>query len=269
MATTTTTTSEWGWRPDTVSFLATDVVPTALIMQTSAIAGDVDGDAPSVHVPYLVDAGQAGTGALIKAEGAALADEEPGLDEVELKTAKITRLATISNEQFMKAPTAGQISASFARDLVRKADALYLDANSAPLTGLLHVSGVVDAPAPVTDSLDVLVDLLAELEVNGAEPTHIILDPLSWAALRKFKTADTFNSTLLGAGTEDAVPRILSLPVLRSRFIPATRAAAIRTSTSGSVSEPRTPSGASPKTWEAREAGGATGFLPCPNRRTR
>ncbi|GAB4956809.1 hypothetical protein MAHJHV50_26840 [Mycobacterium avium subsp. hominissuis] len=80
---------------------------------------------------------------------------------------------------------------------------------------------LVEAPAPVAGSLDVLVDLLAELEVNGAEPTHIILDPLSWASVKKFKTAATYNSTLLGAGTEDAVPRLLSLPVLRSRFVPA------------------------------------------------
>ncbi|BBZ38573.1 phage major capsid protein [Mycobacterium conspicuum] len=221
MTTTTTSTATYGWRPDEVSFLATDVVPTALIMQTSTIAGDIDGDATALRVPYVIDTGQSGTGAVIKAEGAALADEEPALDEVELKTAKITRLATISNEQFNKAPTAGQISASFARDLVRKADSLYLDANAAPLTGLLRVAGVVDAPAPVTDSLDVLVDLLAELEVNGAEPSHIVLDPRSWAALRKFKTGAAYNSTLLGAGTEDATPRLLSLPVLRSRFIPA------------------------------------------------
>lgn len=221
MATTTTSTADYGWRPDTVNFLASDVVPTALIMQTSTIAGDVDGDAPSVHVPFIVDAGQAGTGAVFKAEAATLDDEEPALDEVVLKTKKLTRLATISNEQFQKAPTAAQISASFARDLVRKADAAYLGENTSPLIGLLHVAGAVDAAAPVTDSLDALVDLLAELEVNGADPTHIILDPLSWAALRKFKTAETYNSTLLGAGTEDAVPRLLSLPVLRSRFIPA------------------------------------------------
>jgi HK97 family phage major capsid protein len=221
MAPTTTNTSEWGWRPDTVQFLATDVVPMALILQTSTIAGDIDGDAPSVHVPFIVDAGQDGTGAVYKAEGAALDDEAPALDEVELKTKKLTRLATISQEQFNKTPTASQIATSFARDLVRKADNAYLAENTSPLIGLLHVSGAVDAAAPISNDLDPLVDLLAELEVNGAEPTHIIVDPLSWAAIKKLKVADTFNQSLLGAGTEDAAPRLLSLPVLRSRFIPA------------------------------------------------
>lgn len=221
MATTTTTTAAYGWREDTVHFLASDVVPTALILQTSTVAGDVDGDAPSVHVPFIVDAGQNGTGAVYKAEGAELNDEDADLDEVIVKTKKLTRLAKVSNEQFNKPPTANQMATSFARDLVRKADAAYLGENTSPLIGLLHTAGAVDAPTPVTDSLDVLVDLLAELEVNGAEPSHIIVDPLSWAALRKFKTADTYNSTLLGAGTEDAKPRLLSLPVLRSRFVPA------------------------------------------------
>ena len=161
--------------------------------------------------------GQKGTGAVYKAEGAELNDEDADLDEVIVKTKKLTRLAKVSNEQFNKPPTANQMATSFARDLVRKADAAYLGENTSPLIGLLHTAGAVDAPTPVTDSLDVLVDLLAELEVNGAEPSHIIVDPLSWAALRKFKTADTYNSTLLGAGTEDAKPRLLSLPVLRSR----------------------------------------------------
>ncbi|KKC04535.1 phage major capsid protein [Mycobacterium nebraskense] len=220
MATTTTTTSEWGWRPDTVEFLATDVVPQALILQTSTIAGEVDGDAPSVHVPFILDAGQVGTGAVFKAEAAPLADEEPTLDEIELKTKKLTRLATLSNEQFNKAPTAQQVSLSFARDLVRRADAAYLNENSSPLIGLLHMSGFVDAAAPISTDLDPLVDLLAELEVNGAEPTALIVDPLSWAAIKKLKVADTYNQSLLGAGTEDAAPRLLSLPVLKSRFIP-------------------------------------------------
>ncbi|ORV90669.1 major capsid protein [Mycobacterium interjectum] len=221
MATTTTTTSEYGWRPDSVEFLAEDVVPRALILQTSTIAGDVDGDAPSVHVPYIVDAGQDGTGAVFKAEGADLDDEEPTLDEIEIKTKKLTRLATISQEQFNKAPTAAQVSASFARDLVRRADAAYLGENTSPLIGLLHVSGFVDAADPIGTDLDPLVDLLAELEVNGAEPTALIVDPFSWAKIKKLKVADNYHQSLLGAGTEDAAPRLLSLPVLKSRFIPA------------------------------------------------
>ncbi|OBI46977.1 phage major capsid protein [Mycobacterium colombiense] len=220
MTTLTTTTAEYGWRPDEVSFAAEDVVPAALVLQTSTVAGDVDGDEPSLHVPFIVDAGETGTGAVYKAEGAALADEEPDLDEVLVHTKKLTRLATVSSEQFRKEPTAAQISRSFARDLVRKADFDYFGSASNP-TGLLHATGITHAPEPVAGSLDVLIDLLAELEVKGAEPSAIVLDPKSWATLRKFKTGTDYNSTLLGAGTEDAQARLLSLPVKRSRFLPA------------------------------------------------
>lgn len=219
MTTLTTTTADYAWRPDDVAFAAEDVVPQALILTTSTISGDIDGDQPSLHVAFVTDAGQDGTGAVYKAEGADLVDEEPGLDEVLVHTKKLTRLATISNEQFRKAPTAHQVATSFARDLVRKADYDYLGSVSNP-TGLLNASGITHAAAPVQDSLDALVDLLAELEVLGANPSAIILDPLSWAAFRKFKVAETYNESLLGAGTADATPMLLSLPVKRSRFLP-------------------------------------------------
>lgn len=218
--TTTTTTTEFGWRPDAVVFAPDDVVPEALLLRTSTVSAEIQGDEPSLHVPFVLDAGESGTGAVYRAEGVALADEAPTLDEVLVHSLKATRLATVSQEQFYQAPTAARIAASFARDLVRKADHDYLAGVSNP-TGLLHAAGIVNADGPVIDSLDVLIDLLATLEVNGATPSAIVLDPLSWAAIRKFKTAETYNSSLLGAGTSDAAPMLLSLPVYRSRFLPA------------------------------------------------
>lgn len=59
-----------------------------------------------------------------------------------------------------------------------------------------------------------LVDLFAELEGNGATPTHIIVDPVAWASLRKFKAATGSAQSLLGAGTSDAARLLLDLPVL-------------------------------------------------------
>jgi hypothetical protein len=53
-----------------------------------------------------------------------------------------------------------------------------------------------------------LVDLIAQLQDNLAVPSHILLDPRGWAELRKLKTGNTFNSSLLGAGTTDAVPML-------------------------------------------------------------
>lgn len=216
MSTITTTTADFPWRPDITSFAPVDAVPTALILQTSTVAGSVNGDEPAVRVAYVADAANAD----YVAEGAEFTDEEPDLDEVVVKTRKLGRLVRVSREQYYNPQTAPQLAESVARDLVRRADAAYLGDSAGASIGLLHNTSVVDG-GNVDADLDVLIDLVAELEQNGAVPTHIVVDPTSWAALRKLKLATDWNATLLGAGTEDSATRLLSLPVLRSRFVPA------------------------------------------------
>jgi HK97 family phage major capsid protein len=74
----------------------------------------------------------------------------------------------------------------------------------------------------VTGNLDALIDLVAELEGNLATPSHIIVSPTTWAALRRFKVGGQgVNESLLGAGTTDAQPMLLSLPVLTNIAVPA------------------------------------------------
>lgn len=213
MTTLTTPNTGAAWSPDVYTFAAADVVPDALILQTATIAGDINGDQPSLHVGFVLDAKNAD----YVAEGAEITDSEPNLDEVEVKTKKISRLVNLSNEQYAQPQTPAQVAASVARDLVRKADASYLG-DTSPV-GLLNAPNVIDG-GPVGADLDVLIDLVAQLETNGAIPSAIVLDPLGWAAFRKLKVADTYNQSLLGAGTTDAQTLVLSLPVLRSRFIP-------------------------------------------------
>lgn len=210
----------FGWRPDETAFAPSDIVPEALILKTAAQHAEINGDTPALHVAFVRDA----ESATYTAEGGEIADDAPTLDEVLVKTKKLTRLVSLSNEQFSQNGTAASVSDSVARDLVRKADHSYLgdDGTGSNPTGLLHAAGLVDGD-PVTDNLDALIDLVATLEVNGANPESlvIVLDPLSWAALRRFKVGGQgINESLLGAGTEDATPRLLGLPILRSRFIP-------------------------------------------------
>lgn len=210
----TTGASGGAWSPDVYKFAPADVVPQALILNTATVAGDINGDEPSLRVGFVTDAETA----TYVDEGAEIDESDPDLDEVEIHTKKLARLVNLSNEQFGQPQTPQQVSQSVARDLVRKADASYLgDTDPA---GLLHYTDVIDGGA-VSGSLDALVDLVAELESNGATPSAIVVDPLGWAELRKFKTGVDYNSSLLGAGTTDAQPLLLSLPVLRSRFIPA------------------------------------------------
>ncbi|MGQ9349725.1 phage major capsid protein [Mycolicibacterium gilvum] len=210
----TTPTTGGAWSPDGYAFAPSDVVPDALILKTATVAGEIDGDAPTLRVAFVDDVDTAD----YVAEGATITESDPTLDEVEIKTKKISRLVNLSSEQFRQPQTPQQIAQSVARDLVAKADASYLG-DTDPV-GLLNAPGVVDG-GPIGVNLDALVDLVAELEANGANPTAIILDPLGWAEFRKLKTGDTYNSSLLGAGTSDAQALLLSLPILRSRFIPA------------------------------------------------
>ena len=212
----TTPTAAYPWRPDSQFFAANEVVADALIMQTSTIAGNVDGDQPAVRVAFVDDADSAD----YYAENAEITASDPGLNEVVVRTKKLARLVNLSSEQFRQELTAAQVAESVARDLIRKADASYIDDVTDP-TGLLNVVDTISADAGVYGNLDDLVELVAQLQVNGASPTHIILDPLGWASLRNMKIGTDYNSTLLGAGTSDAVPMLLGLPILVSRFIPA------------------------------------------------
>lgn len=82
----------------------------------------------------------------------------------------IAQLITISNEQYRQANTASQLSQSVRRAIVTKADQAFVAQVAptppavSPPAGLLSISGTTAAAAPVTDSLDSLIDLLAELE---------------------------------------------------------------------------------------------------------
>lgn len=214
MSTLTTSTADFGWRPDETFFAAEDVVPDALILQVSTVAGEIDGDQPSLHVPFVHDTQDAG----YVAEAATIPESNPELDEVLVVTKKISRLVTLSNEQFRKSPTAQQISASVARDLVAKADASFIGDLANP-TGIINTIGTLGGYNIASD-LDDLIEAVAAIEDNGGTPSAIVVSPNTWASVQKLKLGATFdNAYTLGVGVEVAQPRLLSLPVYKSRFI--------------------------------------------------
>lgn len=218
--TATTVNSDKAWAPDLYAFAPTDVLPEALILQCTTVAGNIEGDAPSTRVAYVDD-----DEAVFKAEGAALDEAEPSLAEVLVHTAKITQLVRLSREQYSQPQTPDQLSQSVARALTRRGDLAFVAEVAptppavAPVAGLVNVANIVDGGI-VADSLDTIVDLVATLEDNLATPTHILVDPKGWAELRKLKTADNYNTSLLGAGTTDAAAMLLSLPVIVNRAVP-------------------------------------------------
>lgn len=214
MATETTSNSAAAWSPDVSAFAAVDVVPDALILQTSTVAGVIQGDAPAVRVAYVDDAA-----ATFTAEGVAIDEANPALAEALVYTGKVTQLVRLSREQWSQMGTAEQLSESVRRAVTKKANQAYI-AQAAPTApavtppaGLLNISGIVEGDE-VADSLDALIDLHAAIEGNGGEPSHLLVDPVGWARIRKLKETTSSNASLIGAGTSDAEKRLLDLPTL-------------------------------------------------------
>jgi len=153
-----------------------------------------------------------------------IADSEaqPGLNEVVVHCAKLTQLVRLSREQYYQVGTSDQLAMSVQRAIIRRADIAFLAEPAptgpavAPMPGLLNVTGIVNGGAVATN-LDTISDLIAQLEDNLSVPTAIVVDPLGWSEIRKLKTGTAYNSTLLGAGTEDTTPRLFSLPVYVNR----------------------------------------------------
>lgn len=214
MATETTVNSAKAWSPDVTAFAPADAIPDALILSTSTVTGRIEGDEPAVRVAYVDDAA-----ATFVAEAATISEADPTLSEVLVHTGKVAQLVRLSREQYGQDRTAEMLAQSVRRAVTKKANEAYL-AQAAPVSpavtppaGLVNVTGIESGGAVAAD-LDVLVDLIATLEGNGATPSHILLAPDAWASLRKFKTATGSAQSLLGAGTTDATKSLLDLPVI-------------------------------------------------------
>lgn len=221
MAVETTITSAKAWSPDLTAVSPADAVPDALILETSTVSGTIEGDAPVVRVQYVDDAT-----ATFTAEGVTIDEADPGLSEALVHTGKVAQIIRLSREQFTQ-PNAQELLSDSVRRAVTKAGNTAYIAQAAPTSpavtpppGLLNIPGIVNGGA-VADSLDGLVDLLATLAGNGADPSHIVLSPTAWASLRKFKTAADYNTSLLGTGATDAQKFLLDLPVLVTPAAPS------------------------------------------------
>lgn len=72
MSTIRTTDTAAAWSPDVYSYAPADVVPQALILNTSTVSGTIEGDEPSLRVAYVADSESAD----YVAEGAVIPDQE-------------------------------------------------------------------------------------------------------------------------------------------------------------------------------------------------
>ena len=140
-------------------------------------------------------------------------------------TGKVAALGKYSFETLAQPEAARMVVDSLSRSVGRKANAAYLGnpvAGPGP-TGLLNTPGIIDFETPISDDLDLLVDAIAFVELDGGTATHIIANPTAWATLSKLKRATDSNESLVGAGTVAAERALLGLPVLVTPAMPAAR----------------------------------------------
>ncbi|MFD7075237.1 phage major capsid protein [Nocardioides sp. NPDC059952] len=217
----TTPEADAAWRPDEATFAAADAIPKALVLETSTVAGFVDGDAPKVRVAWVDDA-DAG----FVPEGDEIPEAVPDLAEAVIATGKIAQLLAPSNELFGQPGASNALADSVERAVTKAANFAYIQQpdpgviDQTPPTGILN-QGIVALATPVADTLDPLVDLQATLAEAGGNPTHMVVSPTAWASLRKIKRATGSAESLLGVGADDAQRVLLDLPVLVSSAVPA------------------------------------------------
>lgn len=219
MAIQTTPTSPKAWAPDVTAFVPGDVIPDALILQTATVVGAIEGDEPAVRVPFVADDGVVG----FVAEGAEIPDADQEFDEVVVLTGKVAALGKYSFETLAQPEAARMVVESLSRSVVTKANAAYLGnlaADPGPV-GLLNTPGIIDFETPIADNLDLLVDAVSFIELDGGTATHIIANPTAWATLSKLKRGTDSNESLVGAGTVAAERALLGLPVLVTPAMPA------------------------------------------------
>lgn len=210
----TTPTSPAAWRPDITEYLPGDVIPDALILQCATVAGRIEGDAPSVRVPYVVDDGTPG---FVK-EGDTIADANQAFSEVVVTTDKVATIGKYTYETLAQPEAAALVVNSLSRAVTRKANAAFLGNATAP-KGLAAISGITDG-GTLGDNLDTLVDAVTGIEAAGGQATHIVASPTAWAAASKLKTGTTSEQPLLGAGVEAGQRSVLGVPVLVSADAP-------------------------------------------------
>ena len=184
------TSNNQGAFPNIQYFPAEDVVTDALILRVTDRAPLADGDSPQVRIPYVDD-----VDASFVDEGAPIGHATPDLSEIVVNTKKVAIITTVSNEAYRARGVEGLLTNSLRRSVINKADHAFLQ-NAADPTGLSNTPGIHDGGV-LGDNLDTLIDAIAEVETNGATPSHIIAAPDTWAAIRKLKAGDASNQPLM------------------------------------------------------------------------
>lgn len=208
----TTTGAPEGFAQNVVSFAAQDVIPDALALTVGTQAGTVEGDQPEVLVPWVDD----DDSAEFVDEGAHIDEDGVDLQQIGVKTKKLARLAPFSREQLAQPGASNLIVNAMKRGLIKSANKAFLGNPTGPSngpTGILNLAELPPAVAFGTD-LDQLRTVVAEIEDDGGQATHIITNPVTWSVIRNIKKNSTDSNEALDWPAD--LP-----PVLRDPGVPA------------------------------------------------
>ena len=180
-----------------------------------------------LRVPRIASGASAG----FFAAGAQITDSSPTFDEIQLLPSTLNGIKTLtklSAELIREAThTVGALDAVIGTRLVTDVsnvlDAALWDGTgtSNTIKGILRQTGITTGVLDLADP-DTLIDGLAAAQGNHVKPTHWVMTPQSFAAIRKVKIASgsrqyVVDPTTIQNGIEF---RLLGLPVVITDYIP-------------------------------------------------
>lgn len=215
----TTTTGAAVLRPEQVGELVVQpVIQQSVALQVSTV---VQTDSHDYRIPVVSADPTAGW----FAEGAEITPSDATMGEVVVTPKKVAGLTIISVELADDStPAAAQVvGAGIARDIARKVDAAFFGnttTNGPKGLGSLTTS-IADSGATLAD-LDAFAEAISAAELEGAELTAFVGNPVDVLALAKIKSGTGSNSPLLGLdATSAGQRRVLGVPLLSSSSVAA------------------------------------------------
>ncbi|PJE23669.1 MAG: phage major capsid protein [Mycobacterium sp.] len=204
-----------------------DLLVQPLAQQSTFLAAgpQIFDTADQLRIPRIASGVSAG----FVGEGAQISDGTVSFDEVTLLPSTLKSLKVLvrfSNEMARQSVVAlnATLQSTLVTNVAQKLDQALWDGDGSSNTikGVLRQSGIATGALDLADA-DSLIDGLATAQGNHVSPTHWVMTPASFAALRKLKvgTSDAryiFDPSTIQNGT---VFQLLGLPVIITDYIPA------------------------------------------------
>lgn len=183
----------------------------------------IDSAAP-LRVPRIAS----GATAAFTAAGAEITASNASFDEVQLlpSTLQALKVLTVISNELIRQSVVGLeavLRQRLVTDVANALDTALWDGagTSNTIKGILQASGVATGTLDLTD-LDSILDGIAVALGNNVTPTHIVMTPASWSALRKLKVGTDDNRYVVDPSTvqNGTAFQLFGLPVIVTSHIP-------------------------------------------------